>query len=733
MANLNCKSHVCTRTYSSYLLRSALILLICTLFIGPLRKASPLIMVEGIPFYVAYLPVSLFIATMRVFGIRFIPVLLIGVYLVFRTELHLNQFQTMALAISIVLPLGLSLILLQKHQGRRYRAAAVSSKGTLLRLCYLGLLYPVLMQLSLYIVGMITSIPDDFQYYFSVKEIILLLQNMQSLILPAVVFTPIFYHLIRMLASTGYVKKFARIHVVKFFRGPDQANSLMWLSLLTSLFTLYTCTQGSAVLSSYVIPVVFLVFVYGFINLDLSVVSLLWGITIYMIIRYDSGFINLIQKDRLLICFSSLFMVFTIANLWLSSMRDRITHLLNKLYASSRHDQLTRIPNILALSDQLKSENPEMCLCYLKLLSVEKIEKHLGFTFKANAKRTLYSQLKRLLGKDALIYSSPNSDLLVLLPHKGITRKLSWIHVQLSNISVLSSNLIFELSCGYSWTQTEMITNLEGTICGLEYLATQGGEGNISALHDNNKLVEQYTTLDINKFDDIRQAIRNNGIRLYVQKIAGVKNSGDYWEVLCRLDHNGRLMTPDIFLPVITEFDLTSYFDLKVFETLLQMRGSCPQGTYSVNIMPGTLGDEQTADKILSLFRSYQVDPRSFVIEITEEQLFFNEETTVKNIRRLREAGFKIAIDDFGRGYANFERLKILEADILKIDGMFIRNMISNETDAAIVQSITKIAKLKGMEVVAEYVESQQHAELLVGMDIDYLQGYHIGKPYPLQ
>ncbi|EOZ9391158.1 EAL domain-containing protein [Enterobacter cancerogenus] len=726
-SNLN--SHFSKRGRLSRVLRPSLTLLLSIALIGPLRQASPQIVVEGNPFYMAYLPVSLLIATAYIFGIRVIPVLLIGVYLVFRGELYVNQIQAMALTASVVLPLGLCLLLLYKSQGKKHRAASVSSKITFLRLSYLGFLYPVLMQISLYVAGMLTHIQDDFQYYFSVKEIILLLLNLQSLILPAVVFTPLFYHFLRMLSSANYINKFIRL---KLLGKPFKTKKLIWFSLLTSLFSVYICILHSPVLSSYVIPVVFLVFVYGFISFDQDIISLLWGMTIYIIIKYDSDFISLIQKDKLLICFSSLFMVFTIANTWLSTIHTQLTRVIDKIYASSRRDPLTRMPNLQALRDILETQNKDHCLCYIKLFTVDKIEKHLGFTFKANVKRSMYSQLKRLSGDKTRIFSTPNSDLLLLLPLSNIVNNISRMHAHIKNISVLDKNITFSVSCGYAWVQAEAIVNLEQTICGLEYLATQGGEGSISSLQDNDAVVEQFTSLDISKLDEIRQAIFNDGVRLYIQKIAGVKTGFDYHEVLCRLECSGKLMTPDVFLPVITEFNMTSFFDFKVIETLLRTYNLHTLAKYSINIMPETLGDVMTATRIISLFKQHHVPAENIIFEVTEEQLFYNEENALKNIIALRNAGFKIAIDDFGRGYANFERLKTLEADILKIDGMFIRNILNNKTDAVIVQSIINVASLKGMEVVAEYVETQQHAELLAEMNVDYLQGYHISKPQPL-
>ncbi len=89
-------------------------------------------------------------------------------------------------------------------------------------------------------------------------------------------------------------------------------------------------------------------------------------------------------------------------------------------------------------------------------------------------------------------------------------------------------------------------------------------------------------------------------------------------------------------------------------------------------------------------------------------------------------------IDDFGTGYANYERLKSLRADILKIDGCFVRDIETDPLDAIMVKSIIEMAKVKKMKVVAEYVETPEQREKLLELGVDYLQGYLVGKPLPL-
>jgi len=173
-----------------------------------------------------------------------------------------------------------------------------------------------------------------------------------------------------------------------------------------------------------------------------------------------------------------------------------------------------------------------------------------------------------------------------------------------------------------------------------------------------------------------------------------------------------------------------------VVETLLRWVRAHPspgkEPRFSVNLMPMTLMQKTAASDIMALFIRYGVSPQCIIIEITEEQAFSDAGTSLQNLRQLRDFGFKIAIDDFGTGYANFERLKRLHADIIKIDGAFVKEIEHDPLDAMIVQAICTLAKAKSMTVVAEYVETPAQRDVLLGLGVGYLQGYLLGKPQPL-
>ncbi|MEX7695184.1 EAL domain-containing protein, partial [Enterobacter hormaechei] len=233
----------------------------------------------------------------------------------------------------------------------------------------------------------------------------------------------------------------------------------------------------------------------------------------------------------------------------------------------------------------------------------------------------------------------------------------------------------------------------------------------------------------------IKRALDIGGLHLYAQPIHNARGEG-YFEILSRLESDGEIITPDRFIPLIAQFNLSHRFDLNVVEKLLMwMRSHSSERAvtrFSVNLMPLTLMQNEIAAEIIALFERYAVAPQDIVIEITEEQAFSDSGSSINNIQQLRDYGFRIAIDDFGTGYANFERLKRLEADIIKIDGCFVKDICTDSMDAMIVQSICNMAKTKSLCVVAEYVESAEQREMLLRYGVDYLQGYLIGKPLPL-
>ncbi len=234
----------------------------------------------------------------------------------------------------------------------------------------------------------------------------------------------------------------------------------------------------------------------------------------------------------------------------------------------------------------------------------------------------------------------------------------------------------------------------------------------------------------------LQQALEHNHFSLMAQPITGMR--GDvYHEILLRMKgENDELIGPDSFLPVAHEFGLSSSIDMWVIEHTLQFmaenRAKMPAHRFAMNLSPTSVCQARFPVEVSQLLAKYQIEAWQLIFEVTESNALTNVKQAQITLQHLQELGCQIAIDDFGTGYASYARLKNVNADLLKIDGSFIRNIVSNSLDYQIVASICHLARMKKMRVVAEYVENEEIREAVLSLGIDYMQGYLIGKPQPL-
>ena len=152
----------------------------------------------------------------------------------------------------------------------------------------------------------------------------------------------------------------------------------------------------------------------------------------------------------------------------------------------------------------------------------------------------------------------------------------------------------------------------------------------------------------------------------------------------------------------------------------------------SINLSAHSLVREGFLDYLVSRIESLRIDPGKLCFEVTETAAIANLRAAIQFITRLRELGCKFALDDFGSGLSSFGYLKNLPVDFLKIDGMFVKDIAVDPIDYGMVKSINDIGHVMGMKTIAEFVESHQIKDILVKLGIDYIQGYCIGRPQPL-
>jgi diguanylate cyclase (GGDEF)-like protein len=236
----------------------------------------------------------------------------------------------------------------------------------------------------------------------------------------------------------------------------------------------------------------------------------------------------------------------------------------------------------------------------------------------------------------------------------------------------------------------------------------------------------------------IQDALTNERLRLLFQPIMEVGTGRrTHYEALVRmLGHANQLLPPAEFIPVAERMGLVHEIDLWVItqalELLQQLRHGSPELSLNVNLSAKVLHNHRLLPLVRDKLHGSGINPRNVVFEITETAAIANLPLMRDMVQQLRNLGCRFALDDFGAGFNSFNYLKHFPVDYLKIDGSFIVNLIGDPADQALVRSMIEIARKLGKRTVAEFVENAETLELLKEYGVDYVQGYHIGRPQAL-
>ncbi len=271
------------------------------------------------------------------------------------------------------------------------------------------------------------------------------------------------------------------------------------------------------------------------------------------------------------------------------------------------------------------------------------------------------------------------------------------------------------------------------------YSAKDKGRNRIQVyLPDNLELRRLHSEMEwVNR---INRALEENSFEMHYQRILGLNGAvpGNCCEFLVRMraPDNGELILPGAFIPAAERYGLMPAIDRWVvehcFASLALSRTAnteLSQGIAFVNLSGATLDDENFLDFVKDLLKRHKLSTRSICFEITETAAIANLNHAIAFINGVKEMGCHVALDDFGTGLSSFSYLKALPADFLKIDGGFIRDMLTDSMDHAIVESINSIGHVAGLKTIAEFVETDAIRSRLHDIGVDYAQGYGIHRP----
>lgn len=237
----------------------------------------------------------------------------------------------------------------------------------------------------------------------------------------------------------------------------------------------------------------------------------------------------------------------------------------------------------------------------------------------------------------------------------------------------------------------------------------------------------------------IRDALDKGRLRLYAQPIAALQaDAADgHCELLVRMrDEQGKLVPPGSFIPAAERYGLMPSIDRWVvnaaFSNLAEIASPGAPIRCAINLSGQSLDDPTFIDFVGSQFLAYPIAPSAITFEITETTAIASLEEATRFIETFRAIGCKFSLDDFGAGMSSFGYLKRLPVDYLKIDGGFVKDILVDPIDHAMVDMIARMAKKLGKKTIAEFAESEAIIGALRDLGIDYAQGYAVGAPKPV-
>jgi len=272
------------------------------------------------------------------------------------------------------------------------------------------------------------------------------------------------------------------------------------------------------------------------------------------------------------------------------------------------------------------------------------------------------------------------------------------------------------------------------------YIAKDKGRNRIHVYHPgDDELMERKGQMDW--VARISTALEENRMVLYRQKILPLPAAHapiEHFEILLRMrDEQGKLLPPLAFLPSAERYNLMPVIDFWVIKTAFQyVRDACTDRrvcyTCSINLSGATLCDERLIGFIREQFAHSGVSPKMICFELTETTAIANLDSAATLIRDLKQIGCRFALDDFGAGMSSFGYLKALPVDYVKIDGSFVKDMLHDSIDCAMVEAINNIGHVMGIQTIAEFVEDDATLAALENIGVNFAQGYGVGRPEPL-
>lgn len=582
--------------------------------------------------------------------------------------------------------------------------------------------------------------PITPKLFISIQNLI----NIQSIINSCLTGIPFCYLLMRFCSRPVRRLRSMKQTIRLLYGMQDTLLLSAWCILLTGIvYCLIAPQNGLLLFTDYSILLLLPLMLWGIVYISPVIVGLLWTLILIILSHFNEGYIppgvDSLQLDiahQALI--STVIFIFSLIIVIADMLVSRNHLQLRRLRHASLTENNTGLSNLRALKLDF-GLHPSCGLSLVYYPELWRLSEENGLDIRFTFVRSLVKYLQSLLNSEIQIYYCPEYGIFIRQSVQDMQR-IRMLYQQLESYRFEWRGNILGLHCGLGYTHDFISEENVILIAGQLYKAASN-----SLISGIPELVSYHSFFlsgakeagFLSMRNLLQKAIDQQSFELFAQPIVSTKGLATYHEILIRLrtEDNQRLF-PDTFLPLSRDAGISALVDMTVLEQTFRFMQCHDEHIsaqrFALNLMPQTLCCSTFIRDVELLFQKYQILPERIIFEVIESD-FFSNHLAEDNLRQLRQFGCKIAIDDFGTGYASHSRLRNLDADILKIDGSFIREILETPFDYDTVTAFCQAAHSRNMEVVAEYVENEAIQAELVRIGIDWLQGYHTGKPVPVE
>ncbi|CAA6821617.1 MAG: diguanylate cyclase/phosphodiesterase (GGDEF & EAL domains) with PAS/PAC sensor(s) [uncultured Thiotrichaceae bacterium] len=433
--------------------------------------------------------------------------------------------------------------------------------------------------------------------------------------------------------------------------------------------------------------------------------------------------------------------------------------LMAKLIGQAERDHLTGLINRMGFDKFLEefpaSSRPgaKNVICYMDLDNFKPVNDSAGHSAGDELLKQLSDIFRQHVRSSDLLARTGGDEFVILFPNCPMEKARARMENIINSVSSFrfswgDKSFVVGVSIGAVEFDSEVSSAAINDLCKIAdeacYTAKQKGRNQLY-IHDASHSSEKSEHMGKDNWHIIiREALDHNTFELFVQPILAL-NSADAdkrkrFEIYLRLPFNGRTLRPGSFFPAAERHGLSNAIDrwvvnrtMEKVAELNEKDGVLTSREFTINISGASLSDEDFGDFIQSELNKHGLSANTLCFEVSESDVVSNFLDARKLLIKLAALGCSNSLDDFGSGLSALSYIRDLPIHYLKIDGVFVRNIETNQIDAAMIHSLNHMSKVMNLKTIAEFVEDEETAKLLRRLGVDYAQGYYCGRPMPLE